>query len=68
VWEDLRNGLQRVWVRTSDDDTRGFPISDIDEGEASFPAIAVNDHGAAVVYETTMQGNRSIQFRWLDKP
>jgi hypothetical protein len=66
AWEDTRSGTQRIWGRTSVEGDLGAPISDLSEGEASFPAVAANAGIIAVVYETANRGKKSIMFRLLE--
>jgi hypothetical protein len=67
AWEDTRSKTQRIWVRNSKDKNRGEPISDLDEGEASFPSLAVNRDIVAVVYETANGNRKNIKFRLLGR-
>jgi hypothetical protein len=68
VWEDTRSKTQRIWARSSMDHDTGRAISELSEGEASFPSISVNSDIVAVAYETTNRDRLSIKFRLIQGP
>src|SRR5262245_58565814 len=65
AWEDTRSKTQRIWARSTID--TGGPVSELSEGEASFPSISANAGIIAVAYETTNGNRRSIKFRLVAK-
>jgi hypothetical protein len=68
AWEDTRSGSRQIWARSSADSDSGGIVSDPSHGDASFPAVAANARGVALVYEVVYRGKKSIMFRWLQAP
>jgi hypothetical protein len=65
AWEDTRSGTQRIWYRSSAESDEPQPVSELAEGEASFPSIGANGNLVAIAYEASNQGKKAIRFRIL---
>jgi hypothetical protein len=65
AWEDTRSGTQRIWARKFGDDKSSAPVSDVAEGDASFPSAASNSDIVVVAYEAVHQGQKTIRLRVL---
>ena len=65
VWEDNRSGQQRIWARSSAQESRSREVSEASEGMASFPVVAANGALVAVVYEGKRDGENKVLFRAL---
>jgi hypothetical protein len=61
AWEDARSGRQRIYARTSSDDSLELAVSDAAEGVAAYPVIAAGGGLVVVAYEA--ERNREVATR-----
>ena len=65
AWEDNRSGHQEIWVRTSQDGDIGRRLVQPVDATASYPTIATGHNMVAVVYESHVNGIKTIQFQTI---
>jgi hypothetical protein len=67
AWEDTRSGTQQIWAR-NESSRDSVPVSDVTEGEASFPTLVARGGMIAVVYEISKGGTNAVRFRIVRAP